>query len=196
MLSFERELWKKGIKLVCGVDEVGRGPLAGPVVAAAVILPRAVRLEGVKDSKALTPRKREELYPRILNACLSFGIGQVDPVIIDEVNILQATYIAMRRALSRLGMTPQHALVDGLSIPNISCAQTAVNKGDQRSLSIACASIVAKVFRDRLMECYHLKFPHYNFARNKGYPTREHVQALSKYGPCEIHRKSFRPLRG
>ncbi len=195
MLSFEKELWQKGVELVCGVDEVGRGPLAGPVVAAAIILPKGVELEGVKDSKALSPGKREELFPQILSTCLSFGVGRVDPVIIDEVNILQATFIAMRRALGKLRVTPQHTLVDGLSIPDLSLAQTAIRKGDQISLSIASASILAKVFRDRLMECYDLKFPYYRFAKNKGYPTKEHVEAIFKFGPCEIHRKSFRPLR-
>lgn len=195
MLKVERGLWQNGVQLVCGVDEVGRGPLAGPVVAAAVILPEHVELKGVRDSKALTPHKREELYPQILESCISFGIGQVDPMVIDEVNILQATFIAMRRALNKLKVVPQHILVDGCLIPQLPLLQTPIKGGDRKSLSIASASILAKVFRDRLMECYDLRYPQYKFAKNKGYGTREHVEAIFKYGPCEIHRKSFRPLR-
>lgn len=195
MLKVERGLWQNGVQLVCGVDEVGRGPLAGPVVAAAVILPKHVELKGVRDSKALTPQKREELYPQILESCISFGIGQVDPMVIDEVNILQATFIAMRRALSKLRVVPQHILVDGCLIPRLPLLQTPIKGGDRKSLSIASASILAKVFRDRLMECYDLRYPQYKFSKNKGYGTREHVEAIFKYGPCEIHRKSFRPLK-
>lgn len=196
MLQSEERIWGRGLRYIAGVDEVGRGPLAGPVVAAVVILPRGVNLEGVKDSKALTPEKREELFGKILEEALDFAIGRVEHLLIDRINILQASFLAMKRALHQLSVPPDYVLVDGLlPIPDLSYPQSAIPHGDQISLSIASASILAKVYRDRWMEGYDLKFPQYSFLRNKGYPTPEHLKALNRYGPCEIHRKTFRPVQ-
>lgn len=195
MLRSEKRLWKRGFRYIAGVDEVGRGPLAGPVVAAAVILPRGVDLKGVKDSKCLTPEVRERLFLRIIQKAVAIAFGRADHPLIDQVNIRQASFVAMKRALYHLTIPPDYVLVDGFPIPNLLYPHTAIIRGDQSSLSIAAASILAKVFRDRLMEEYDLKFPQYAFARNKGYPTPQHLQALQKHGPCEIHRRSFRPVQ-
>ena len=174
-----------------GIDEVGRGPLAGPVVAACVILPKDCKLLYINDSKQLSEKKREELYDRILEEAVAVGIGSSSHELIDEINILQATYAAMREAISRMSVQPDQLLVDAVHIPGISIPQRGIIKGDAQSISIAAASIVAKVTRDRLMVEMDEKYPGYGFAGNKGYGSAEHIAALREKGPCEIHRRSF-----
>lgn len=198
MLKFERELYKQGSSLIAGIDEVGRGPLAGPVITAAVILPPILRknksnepLLELNDSKKLTPQKRNYLYNIIIEKAIGIGIGIVDEKTIDKINILQATYLAMRKALFDLVPCPDHILVDAVVIPQISIPQTSIIKGDSKSLSIAAASIIAKVTRDNWMDQLHDYYPQYNFNSHKGYGTGEHWEALDKYGPCPIHRLSF-----
>lgn len=176
---------------LCGIDEVGRGPLAGPVVACAVILPRDCDILYLNDSKKLTATKREELCQVILEKAVAVGTGVVTPARIDEINILQATYEAMRQAIGRLEITPQVLLNDAVTIPEVTIPQVPIIKGDGKSVSIAAASIVAKVTRDRMMVEYDREFPGYDFASNKGYGSEAHIQALKKYGPCPIHRKTF-----
>lgn len=176
---------------ICGIDEVGRGPLAGPVVAGAVILPRGCRILYINDSKQLSEKKREELYTVIMERAVAVGIGYSTPERIDEINILQATYEAMREAISKLSVVPDLLLNDAVTIPQISIRQVPIIKGDAKSISIGAASIVAKVTRDRLMVQYDEVYPAYGFASNKGYGAQAHVDALKKYGPCPIHRKSF-----
>jgi ribonuclease HII len=188
----EAELWAKGVRLVAGVDEAGRGPLAGPVVAAAVVLPRDLGISGIDDSKKLTPSKREELYERIRADALAVGVGSASEKVIDEVNILRATFRAMRDAVAGLERVPDHVLVDGEAIPDLGLPQTGILRGDERSAAIAAASIVAKVTRDRLLVEYDALYPGYGFAQHKGYGTPEHIAALTRLGPCEIHRLSFR----
>jgi len=190
-LQYERRLWSSGECFIAGVDEAGRGPLAGPVVAAAVVLRPEENIPGVRDSKKLSPRERETLCPLVMRHSLAVAVGTVPVDEIDQINILQATYRAMREALSRLGIEPTHVLVDGRAIPGLATPQTALVGGDDLSLSIGAASIVAKVTRDRLMADFDRLYPQYGFARHKGYGTREHVLALRTYGPCPIHRKSF-----
>lgn len=202
-LSFERELWQQGVRLVAGVDEAGRGPLAGPVVAAAVILPQVwqdggfdERLRDLNDSKQLTEAQREAFFA-ILTAHpdIRFGIATVDAAVIDRINILQATHRAMNEALARLQPPPEHVLVDGNPVKSLRFPQTALVKGDARSYSIAAASVIAKVTRDRLMQDFDARFPGYGFAAHKGYGTPQHLAALASHGPCPIHRRSFAPLR-
>ncbi|MCI5597485.1 MAG: ribonuclease HII [Lachnospiraceae bacterium] len=176
---------------ICGIDEVGRGPLAGPVVAGAVILPKDCRILYLNDSKQLTPKKREELYDEIMEQAVAVGIGIVSQERIDEINILQATYEAMRIAISRLSIKPDLLLNDAVTIPEVDIPQVPIIKGDAKSISIAAASIVAKVERDRLMEQMDLVYPGYDFAGNKGYGSARHMEALKKQGPCAIHRMSF-----
>ena len=176
---------------ICGIDEVGRGPLAGPVTAAAVILPKDLRLPYINDSKKLSEKRREELYRQITDKAIAIGIGYASPSRIDEINILQATYEAMREAISNLSVTPTKLLVDAVRIPEIEIPQVAIVKGDARSISIAAASIIAKVTRDSLMQAYEEQYPGYGFASNKGYGTAEHIRALGEIGPCPIHRKTF-----
>lgn len=176
---------------VCGIDEVGRGPLAGPVVAGAVILPKDCDILYINDSKKLTAAKREELYDVIMEKAVAVGLGIVGPQRIDEINILQATYEAMREAISKLGVTPDILLNDAVTIPGVSIRQVPIIKGDAKSISIGAASIVAKVTRDRLMVEYDKIMPEYGFASNKGYGSAEHIEALKKYGPTPIHRRSF-----
>ena len=176
---------------ICGIDEVGRGPLAGPVVAGAVILPRDCDILYLNDSKQLSEKKREELNDIILEKAVATGIGVVSPERIDEINILQATYEAMRQAVSRLSVQPQLLLNDAVTIPEIQIPQVPIIKGDAKSVSIAAASIVAKVTRDRMMEEYDKVLPEYGFASNKGYGSAAHIEALKKYGPSPIHRKTF-----
>lgn len=176
---------------LCGIDEVGRGPLAGPVVACAVILPKNCDILWLNDSKKLTAKKREELYDVILDEAVSVGIGMASPERIDEINILQATYEAMRQALSKLSVQPQLLLNDAVTIPEITIPQVPIIKGDAKSVSIAAASIVAKVTRDRMMEEYDKVIPEYGFASNKGYGSAAHIEALKKYGPSPIHRRTF-----
>ena len=195
-LWYESKLWKEGLELIAGVDEAGRGPLAGPVIAAAVIFPPKVRLAGIKDSKKLTPQKREELFQKIFNSALSVGMGIIDEKEIDEVNILNAALRAMRLAVLDLNIAPQFVLVDGnREIPQLGIPQLPIPKGDNLSLSVASASIVAKVTRDRLMLKYHKTYPQFCFNQNKGYCTKSHIEALKSYGPCEIHRFSFSPVK-
>lgn len=177
--------------LICGIDEVGRGPLAGPVYAAAVILPRDKEILYLNDSKKLSEKKREELYEVIMENAVAVGIGHASPEVIDDINILQATYEAMRMAVAALDPRPDLMLVDAVNIPGIDIKQVGIIKGDARSVSIAAASIVAKVTRDRLMYEYDKQYPGYNFAGNKGYGTAEHIAALKTLGPTPIHRKSF-----
>ena len=192
LFIFEREAYRRGFQLVSGIDEVGRGPLAGPVVAAAVILPRQIELPAVKDSKLLTATQREVCYKDILACTSAIGIGCIEPAEIDRVNILQATFMAMIQAVEQLQNQPDFLLIDGPYTLPLSIVQKGVPRGDRRSLSIAAASIVAKVHRDRLMCQYHALYPAYDFARNKGYGTARHLEALRCHGPCPLHRLSFR----
>jgi len=176
---------------ICGIDEVGRGPLAGPVVTCAVILPKDCHLLYLNDSKQLSEKKREELYPQIMETAVSVGLGYNSPERIDEINILQANYEAMREAVSHLSPQPDLLLNDAVTIPLLTMKQVPIIKGDSKSISIAAASIVAKVTRDRMMVQYDEIFPEYDFASNKGYGSASHITALKKYGPCPIHRRSF-----
>lgn len=191
ILTYERGCWEAGYELVAGIDEVGRGPLAGPVVAAAVILPKECKIEGVNDSKKLSEKKREELYDIILEKALSYGIGIVSNERIDEINILQATYEAMREALSQLSPKADYILADAVTIPMVSTPQRGIIKGDAKSMSIGAASIVAKVYRDRLMEAFDEVYPGYGFGANKGYGSAEHIEGIKKLGITPIHRKTF-----
>ena len=178
-------------RCICGIDEAGRGPLAGPVVAGAVILPKDCEILYLNDSKKLSAAKREELYDEIMEKAVAVGIGVVSQEMIDEINILQATYEAMRQAVSKLSVQPQLLLNDAVTIPGIQIPQVPIIKGDAKSVSIAAASIVAKVTRDRMMEEYDKVLPEYGFASNKGYGSAAHIEALKKYGPSPIHRKTF-----
>ncbi len=189
MQSFEREYRPCGV--ICGIDEAGRGPLAGPVVAAAVCLPEDCELLYVNDSKKLSEKKREELFDQIRETAVSYGIGIVGPDVIDEINILQADYEAMRIAVSQLKPQPEVLLNDAVRIPGLSMKQVPIIRGDAKSLSIAAASILAKVTRDRMMAEYDKIYPEYGFAGNKGYGSASHIEALKTYGPCPIHRRSF-----
>ncbi len=188
---FETEAFSRGVKLVCGVDEAGRGPLAGPVCAAAVILPQGLVIDGLDDSKKLTDKKRRELFDVITKEAIAYGIALVDEKTIDEINILQATFLAMRQAIAKLDPVPELALIDGNRVPNSGIEECAIVKGDSLSASIAAASILAKVTRDRLMEDYATQYPQYGFEVHKGYGTKRHYEALREYGASEIHRMSF-----
>jgi len=201
--EFEQPLWAAGIQRVAGVDEAGRGPLAGPVVAAAAILPPAwlvtglpQELTGLNDSKQLTERQREQFFA-FITGCgqIEFGIAEVAPAVIDAINILQATHRAMNEALAQLQPLPPHALVDGRPVKSLRVPQTAIVKGDARSYSIAAASVLAKVHRDRLMLRYEAAFPGYGFAEHKGYGTAKHLAAIAQHGACPIHRLTFAPLK-
>lgn len=189
MKVFEKQYESRGY--VCGIDEAGRGPLAGPVVAGAVILPKDSRILYLNDSKKLTERKREELYDVIMEKAVAVGVGYAAPARIDEINILQATYEAMREAVSRLSVQPDVLLNDAVRIPGLAVCQVPIIKGDAKSVSIAAASIIAKVTRDRLMREYDGVLPQYGFASNKGYGSEQHIEAIRKYGPSPIHRRSF-----
>jgi ribonuclease HII len=191
---FEKEVRARGFRLVAGLDEAGRGPLAGPVVAAAVILPTRARLSGVDDSKKLSPKQREEAFDLLQEKALAIGVGIVEAGEIDQLNIHQASLKAMERAVAELPVVPHFLFIDGLHTLTLPLSQKALVKGDQRCLSIAAASIVAKVTRDRIMADYHREYPEYNFIRHKGYGTKEHLQAIERYGACPLHRRSFRPL--
>ncbi len=191
MKQIEEELYGGGIRCIAGIDEVGRGPLAGPVVAAAVILPRDFDVIGVDDSKKLSAKKREELYGLITRYAVSYAIGVVDNRIIDQINILEATKLAMKQAVEKLTTTPEYILIDALTLKDISIPQRGIIKGDCLSVSIAAASIVAKVTRDRMMEEYHRQYPHYGFDQNKGYGTKAHYEGIDCHGMCLLHRKSF-----
>lgn len=189
MQSYEREYARLG--LVCGVDEAGRGPLAGPVVAGAAILPRDCEIYYLNDSKQLSEKRREELYDEIREKAVAWGIGMISPARIDEINILQATYEAMRQAVAALDPAPQVLLNDAVRIPGIELLQVPIIRGDAKSLSIAAASVLAKVTRDRLMREYDRIMPEYGFASHKGYGSAAHIEALKKYGPSPIHRRTF-----
>ena len=189
--KFENEAKAQGYNIVCGIDEAGRGPLAGPVCAAAVILPEGCEIEGINDSKKLTEKKREALYDVIIEKALAYGIATADEKEIDEINILQATYLAMNRAFQKLGIKPDMALVDGNRDPKLGIPTQTIVKGDARSMSIAAASILAKVTRDRFMLEMDKKYPEYQFAKHKGYGTKLHYEMLTQYGPSEIHRMTF-----
>ena len=191
-LLYENEALSDGYEIICGVDEAGRGPLAGPVYAAAVILPKCHIVEGVNDSKKLSEKKRELLFDKIIDECVCYSIGTASEKEIDEINILQATYLAMKRAVDGLEIVPQLALIDGNRIPPLTSTDArAIVKGDAKSASIACASILAKVSRDRYMLEMAKKYPEYQFEKHKGYGTKLHYEMIEKYGICEIHRKTF-----
>ncbi len=192
MRLHEREACRKGFRLVCGIDEAGRGPLAGPVVAAAVILPKSARLPGVTDSKKLTPEQREEFFERIQTRALAVGVGVVDNTEIDRINILQATFAAMGRAVAELAVAPDFLLIDGPYKLPLPIAQKGIPRGDFLSISIASASIIAKVHRDRMMCRFHEEFPQYGFDSHKGYGTARHYEALRRHGPCSLHRVTFK----
>ncbi len=177
--------------MICGIDEAGRGPLAGPVVAGAVILPKDCRIMYINDSKKLSAKKRDELYDEIREKALEVGVGVVDNKRIDEINILQATYEAMREAIGELKTEPDIFLNDAVKIPGILTKQVPIIKGDAKSQSIAAASIIAKVTRDRIMEAFDILYPEYGFSKHKGYGSAAHIDAIKKYGPCPIHRKTF-----
>lgn len=189
MLAFETEY--SDYNIICGVDEAGRGPLAGPVVAGAVILPKNKTILYVNDSKKLSEKKREELYDIIMSEALCVGVGVASAELIDEINILQATYEAMRQAITSLSLKPDLLLNDAVTIPGTDIKQIPIVKGDAKSLSIAAASIIAKVTRDRMMREYDILFPEYGFAGHKGYGSAEHIKAIKKYGPSPIHRATF-----
>jgi len=189
--SYERRIWKIG-KLPAGVDEAGRGPLAGPVVAAAVILPKECEINGLNDSKKLSHQKREILYHQIKAVAVSIGVGIIEPDEIDRINILRAALLAMEIAVKKLNPKPDFLLIDGNIRTSLLIPQQAVIGGDSTCNSIAAASIIAKVARDLIMDDYHNIHPEYNFKKHKGYPTKEHYEALRKFGPCPIHRKTFK----
>ena len=191
MSVYETALREEGAKWIAGVDEVGRGPLAGPVVAAAVILPEDFDLLGVDDSKKLSEKRREELFEQIREKAVCYAIGMADHKRIDEINILEATKEAMRQAISNLQTQPDHLLIDALTLKEIEIPQTGIVKGDGKSVSIAAASILAKVTRDRMMVEYHKEYPHYAFDKNKGYGTKAHYEGIASHGICPWHRKSF-----
>lgn len=190
-LKFFERKYGDVFHVICGIDEAGRGPLAGPVVAGAVVFPADTDITGINDSKKLTEKKREELYDLIMEKAVSVGIGMASPQRIDEINILQATYEAMREAISKLSVTPDLLLNDAVTIPELPMKQVAIVKGDAKSVSIGAASIIAKVTRDRLMYEYDKVMPEYGFAKHKGYGTKEHIEAIKKYGPSPIHRTTF-----
>jgi ribonuclease HII len=195
MLQVERECWARGLERIAGVDEVGVGPLAGPLVAAAVILPREVSLRGIDDSKRLSALTRERLATAIRDCAIAVGVGVVSVDEVDALNTYRAGLEAMRRAVVALREMPDQLLVDARRIPAVDCPQMSLIKGDARSYSIAAASIIAKVTRDGLMQDLDTLYPHYGFARHMGYGTREHLTALARYGPSPVHRRSFMPVR-
>ena len=189
--SIENEYREKGFDIICGVDEAGRGPLAGPVYAAAVILPSDCVIEGLNDSKKLTEKKREALFDVIKEKALAYGIASADEKEIDEINILNATFLAMKRAINSLSVKPDLALIDGNQKPHTDIEEVTVIKGDAKSMSIAAASVLAKVSRDRFMLEMAEKYPQYEFARHKGYGTKLHYEKIAQYGVCDIHRRTF-----
>ena len=194
MLAYEKELYAQGIQLIAGVDEVGRGPLAGPVVAAAVILPENCKIPGLNDSKKIPKSKHQAIYQAVLDQALSVGIGVKDNQVIDQVNIYEATKLAMLEAIQELDQQPQHLLIDAMKL-DLPISQTSIIKGDANSLSIAAASIVAKVTRDQMMAAYDQEYPGYDFGQNAGYGTTKHLEGLEKYGVTPIHRRSFEPIK-
>ena len=194
MLAYEKECYARGMELIAGVDEVGRGPLAGPVVAAAVILPKACKIPGLNDSKKIPKSKHKEIYEVVLQNAIAIGIGVKDNQVIDQVNIYEATKLAMMEAIGQLEPQPQHLLIDAMKL-DLPISQTSIIKGDANSLSIAAASIVAKVTRDQMMEEFDKEYPGYDFAQNAGYGTAKHLAGLDKLGVTPIHRRSFEPVK-
>ena len=194
LYTYEKELIDKGIKLIGGIDEVGRGPLVGPVVAACVILPLNYKLEGLTDSKKLSEKKREKFFDILEKDAISIGVGIIDEKKIDEVNIYEATKLAMTEAFNKMKVKPEHVLIDAMPL-DLSVPTTSIIKGDAKSLTIAAASVIAKVTRDHMMDELHEKYPYYNFKKNKGYPTKEHVEAIQKYGIIKEHRKTYGPVK-
>jgi ribonuclease HII len=192
---FEKKAFQKGFSRIAGIDEAGRGPLAGPVVSAAVIIPTSLQIPGISDSKKLSPQKRNYLYEKIYDSAVSVGIGIVDPFEIDRINILQAALLSMAMAVENLAPQPDCLLIDGTFLISSTLPQEAIPKGDALSASIAAASIVAKVTRDRLMERYHEDYPQFEFSKHKGYPTKAHKQAIQKFGCCPIHRRTFKGVK-
>lgn len=194
MLTYEKELYAQGIQLIAGVDEVGRGPLAGPVVAAAVILPKNCKIPGLNDSKKIPKSRHQAIYQAVLDQAISVGIGVKDNHVIDQVNIYEATKLAMLEAIHELDPQPQHLLIDAMKL-DLPISQASIIKGDANSLSIAAASIVAKVTRDQMMATYDQEYPGYDFAQNAGYGTTKHLEGLEKQGVSPIHRRSFEPIK-
>ncbi|WP_416471817.1 ribonuclease HII [Streptococcus thermophilus] len=194
LLNYEKSLYARGIELIAGVDEVGRGPLAGPVVAAAVILPKLCKIKGLNDSKKIPKSKHEAIYNQVMKEAVAVGIGIKDNYVIDDVNIYEATKLAMIEAIEKLNPQPEHLLIDAMNL-DLPIEQTSIIKGDANSLSIAAASIVAKVTRDKMMADYEQEFPGYAFAKNAGYGTKEHLSGINKFGVTPIHRRSFEPIK-
>lgn len=194
LLNYEKSLYARGIELIAGVDEVGRGPLAGPVVAAAVILPKLCKIKGLNDSKKIPKSKHEAIYNQVMKEAVAVGIGIKDNYVIDDVNIYEATKLAMIEAIEKLNPQPEHLLIDAMNL-DLPIEQTSIIKGDANSLSIAAASIVAKVTRDKMMADYEQEFPGYAFAKNAGYGTKEHLSCIDKFGVTPIHRRSFEPIK-
>ena len=194
MLAYEKECYARGMELIAGVDEVGRGPLAGPVVAAAVILPKGCKISGLNDSKKIPKSKHKEIYEAVLQNAIAIGIGVKDNHVIDQVNIYEATKLAMMEAIGQLDPQPQHLLIDAMKL-DLPISQTSIIKGDANSLSIAAASIVAKVTRDQMMEEFDKEYPGYDFAQNAGYGTAKHLAGLEQLGVTPIHRRSFEPVK-
>lgn len=193
LLEYEKELYKKGITLIAGVDEVGRGPLCGPVVAAACILPINYELEGLNDSKKVSEKKREKLYDILINDAICYGIGIISPERIDEINILEASKEAMKEAINNLKQKPEHVLIDAVKL-DIDIDSTPIIKGDAKSASIAAASIIAKVTRDNMMIELDKEYPEYGYKSHKGYPTKKHIEAVKQYGVLDFYRKTFAPI--
>lgn len=194
LYQYEKELWKNGINLIAGIDEVGRGPLIGPVVTACVILPKDFVLEGLTDSKKLSEKKREEFYDYIMEHAISVGIGMMDEKVIDEVNIYEATKLAMYQAVEKSKVKPEHVLIDAMKLDKLEMPSTSIIKGDAKSISIAAASVIAKVTRDRMMIELDKKYPMYGFKSHKGYPTKKHIEAIKEYGLIDGYRKTFKPI--
>lgn len=194
LYKYEKELWNNGINYIAGIDEVGRGPLIGPVVTACVILPKDFVLEGLTDSKKLTEKKREKYYDYIMEHALSVSVGMMDEKVIDEVNIYEATKLAMYQAIENSSINPEHILIDAMKLEKLETPNNSIIKGDAKSISIAAASVIAKVTRDRMMIELDKKYPMYGFASHKGYPTKKHVEAIEQYGLIEGYRKTFRPI--
>lgn len=194
LLKYEKELYKIGVTLIAGVDEVGRGPLVGPVVAAAVILPENYHLEGLNDSKKLSEKKRDKFYDILMQDAIAIGIGEISAEKIDEVNIYEASKLAMKKALNNLKVKPEHVLIDAMPL-DLEVPSTSIIHGDALSLSIAAASVIAKVTRDRMMYELHEKYPEYHFDKHKGYPTKLHLECLQKFGPLKNYRFTYKPVR-
>ncbi len=194
LLNYEKSLYARGIELIAGVDEVGRGPLAGPVVAAAVILPKLCKIKGLNDSKKIPKSKHEAIYNQVMKEAVAVGIRMKDNYVIDDVNIYEATKLAMIEAIEKLNPQPEHLLIDAMNL-DLPIEQTSIIKGDANSLSIAAASIIAKVTRDKMMADYEQEFPGYAFAKNAGYGTKEHLSGIDKFGVTPIHRRSFEPIK-